>query len=243
LAPVPGTNVSGASWNSTSGELDVTTAGTTVQDLSINGVLRIQANNVVVKNVSVGVSGGYFAIEIDSGVSGTVIEDSTAYGTNGTDNGVQYAVQDVGTGTQMLRLNLYNCWECVNSSGVLQDSYIHNLASHSSAQDVSGSGGPITIRHNTMLNQQDQEAVVFCSYTNCTVDDNLIAGGAYAIYGGQDSSHPGSGAYVSITNNRFSTLYFSSCGQLGPDIHYDGSLAGDVWSGNIWDNTNQPITP
>jgi hypothetical protein len=75
------------------------------------------------------------------------------------------------------------------------------------------------------------------------VDDNLIAGGAYAIYGGQDSSQPGSGAHVVITNNRFSTLYFSSCGQLGYDIHFAGNLPGDVWSGNIWDGNDQTITP
>lgn len=244
LSPVPGTNVPGASWNATYGELNVTSAGTTVQNISMSdGVLHIQANNVTVKNVTASTS-GYYVVEIDAGISGTVIEDSTLYGlSNSGNNIVQYAVQDSGTGTQMLRLNMYNCWQCVNSSGVLADSYIHNLASHASAQDVSGSGGPITIRHNTMLNQQNQEAVVFCSYTHCTVDDNLIAGGAFAIYGGQDSAQPGSGAYVVITNNRFSTLYYSLCGQLGYAVHYAGNLAGDVWSGNIWDNNDQSIAP
>ena len=240
LAPVPGTNVPGATWNS--GELDVTTAGVTIQNIAINGVLRIEAGNVTVKNVTVSTSGGYFAVVINSGVSGTLIEDATIHGVNGSGQGVQYAVQDSGDSTQMMRLNMYNCWQCVNTSGLLKDSYIHDLAANSSAQDVSGSGSPITIEHNTMLNQQNSEAVVFCSYTHCTVDDNLIAGGSFAIYGGHDTSVAGSGAYVVITNNRFATLYFSQSGSSGYAADFAGTLPGDVWSGNVWDSNSQALS-
>jgi hypothetical protein len=65
-----------------------------------------------------------------------------------------------------------------------------------------------------------------------TIKDNLLAGGAYTLYGGLSgnqgaSSTPG----VTITGNRFSAMYYPNGGTYGPAAHV---WSGDVWSGNTW---------
>ena len=42
---------------------------------------------------------------------------------------------------------------------------------------------------------------------------------------------------IKITNNRFSPLYFSKSGYWGPLAAFNRSGTGNVWSGNVWDNT------
>ena len=41
-----------------------------------------------------------------------------------------------------------------------------------------------------------------------------------------------------MTGNRFSTLFFNTCGTFGRDVYMAPNV---VWSGNVWDNTNQVI--
>ena len=234
----------GTSWDPSQHTLTVTQNGTVISNISIgpDGAIWVEASNVTIKNVSVS-SAGYFAIVVRPGFSGTVIEDSALYGEDSGSNSTSYAVQDMGAGTQMLRLNMYNCWACVISSGLLQDSYIHDITANTSATDVSGIGSrTIKIVHNTLLNQLSGEYVIFCSDKNCTVNNNLLAGGGDTVEGGSGSGPGGnSGSNVVITNNRFSPLYFPDCGSIGDIVHFDPSVAGNAWSGNVWDNSNAAL--
>ena len=71
--------------------------------------------------------------------------------------------------------------------------------------------------------------------------DNLVAGGGYAIYGGQNAGGPQ--AYnIRITDNRFSTIYYPQCGAFGYITAFDDSAPGNDWSGNIWDTTGALVS-
>jgi hypothetical protein len=141
----------------------------------------------------------------------------------------------------MYRLNMYNCFECAHTGGLVQDSYIHDLVANNSASDVSGTGGSsLQVVHDTLLNQHSSEYVVFCPSTNCLVNDNLLAGGAFVIEGGGGSS-ANSSSNIVITGNRFSTLYFPSYGSQGDAVHFDNTDSENVWSGNVTDGTNQAL--
>ena len=72
---------------------------------------------------------------------------------------------------------------------------------------------------------------------NVTIDDNLLAGGGYTIYGGQGSK--GQPSHIVITKNRISTRFFRRGGQWGPAAYFSTHAAGDVWSGNVWDGTGR----
>ena len=74
---------------------------------------------------------------------------------------------------------------------------------------------------------------------NKTVSDNLLAGGAYTIYGGAASGSPTSN--IVIRDNRFGQLYFPHSGQYGPAYYFSTAGTGNTWSMNIWDTTGQAV--
>ncbi|MHA6758524.1 hypothetical protein [Streptacidiphilus sp. PAMC 29251] len=109
-----------------------------------------------------------------------------------------------------------------------------------------GNTGQLIIRHNTLLNPVavDQGASASIglfadtgSVANATVDDNWLAGGAYALYGG------GKGANgIKVTNNVFSTQYHPNSGFYGAVTAWNAGGAGNVWSNNRMSD-GRPVTP
>lgn len=226
--------------------ITITQAGAVVQNLKITGCIDVKASNVTIKNVEVisGVSGS-FCIFIESGISGTLIEDSTIHGQDSGNNSVEYAIRDWGNGTKVLRVNMYWCTECIQSGGAtVQDSYIHDIATIKGAHyedfyDGGGAPGGLNLQHNTLFNQQSQTAVMYSAadsgpVQNLTINNNLIAGGGYSIYGGN-------GTGIKITNNRFSTIFFPKVGQYGVAAYFDSSASGNIASGNVEDDTGASL--
>src|SRR5262249_24925740 len=111
-----------------------------------------------------------------------------------------------------------------------------------------GSGGELlTIRHNTVLNSMSQTDAIslfedFGRQYNRIIDDNLVAGGGYTIYGGANAGGAPT-SDIRITNNRIPRLYFQNGGTYGPLAAWSGSGSGNVWSGNVWDDSGQPVGP
>ena len=107
-----------------SGGLTVTTAGTVVDSLDIQGMLYIRASNVTVKRSRVTVA-GFAQIRIDAGLTGVVVEDTEVNGV-GTGNDGCYGIWGPGT---FLRNNIYNIENGIvpSSNSVVQDNYIHDL--------------------------------------------------------------------------------------------------------------------
>jgi hypothetical protein len=67
------------------------------------------------------------------------------------------------------------------------------------------------------------------------ITGNLFAGGGYPIYGGAAFGNTTSN--IKITNNHFSKIFFPKGGQWGIDAYFNATDPGNVWSGNIWDDT------
>jgi hypothetical protein len=124
--------------------------------------------------------------------------------------------------------------------GILEDSYIHDLemreGDHVNGITSNGGSSPFTIRHNTILNRFSQTDAIslfqdFNTQKNRLIEDNLVAGGGYSIYG---EGRKGESSNMRILNNRFSTIYFPNSGYWGPVAYFAAKNPGNEWHRNTW---------
>ena len=149
------------------------------------------------------------------------------------------------------------------SSCLIQDSYFHgtnlwpdasNLAHASSVREEQG----LTLRHNSLhcsytgpfVNGEIGCSADLTGYAdfapikNNTVDGNLFVaspGSAFCAYGGSTSGKPYSGDPTNGTNQKFTNNVFQrgsnrKCSSYGPVTNFNKSGAGNVWTGNTWDD-------
>ena len=259
LLSVPAQATSGPGWKwmtgTTDGYVEVAAAGAKISNLNIAGGLDISASNVTVSNVQVVNTGNNFGVSLRH-TSNVTIQNSTIYSPCNTGPlRLQVAIKDIygdSTGTVINADNIWNVGAGIQiSEGTVENNYVHNLG-YNTGDHVDGifsdaGQAPLTIIHNTVFDQLNQTDAIalfedFGPQFNVTVTNNLVAGGDYAIYGG---FNPGGAvpANIVITNNRISPLYFPNSGYYGTDAAVDAGVNGNIWSGNIWDNTGQPVTP
>jgi hypothetical protein len=147
-------------------------------------------------------------------------------------------ISGVSTGLQM-------------TDGDIEDNYIHDMgmASGDHINGTTSNAGSIKnllIQHNTVFNQFDQTDAIslfedFGAEHGVTINDNLVAGGGYSIYGGQNAGGA-TATNIKITNNMFSTKFYPNGGSFGP-MAAIGTGSGDVTTGNTWiDGPNQGKT-
>ena len=231
---------------SRSGNMTVTTDGAVIENIDLKGTIRIQARNVTIRNVKI-TSSDYWPLFVEG--TGATVEDSTIVGAGSS----QASIGDAGGNNVFRGLNLYGGADGIKiaNNSTLADSFIHDLARgeglHNDAVELSGTVG-IRILHNTILNSNSQTSAIFIGgnsspTTDVVVDSNLVAGGGYTIYGPKGDAGVGPSSNVRVTNNRFSTRYFSRSGSYGPLAYWeDGS--GNAWSGNVWldgPNAGSPV--
>jgi hypothetical protein len=235
-------------------EITVTEPNTTIEDLALEGAINIEADNTTVKDTRVTVNSGScgptdtcgnYGIRIAEGVTGTLIEDTEIT----TDPGVtvEHAIRNLGGETTTIR-RVYmegadsNIW----GAGTIEDSYgICQLAiSEDHVENIydGGGEGALILRHNTLLNPVEQTAVVFTTTDAgtlgpVTLEDNLMAGGGYTIYGGTDKSGSVPGPWI-VAGNRFSRKYYPNGGFYGLDAYFNEAVT--TWEGNVWDETLEP---
>ncbi len=195
----------------------VARSGQTISGKDVTGSIEVVGDNVTIKNTRVTNQGDSSnAIRVDSGVTGTLIEDSTLAG-QATSNAIQYAVANSGSGTRGLRLQMYNCSECWSGVGTLQDSYaisdgVITGAHYEAVYLPGGTSSPTDLEHNTLLNPHDQTAGIFGDdhawgpMHNVTINNNLVAAGGDngAIVTGCDGD---GNTNITVTNNRVSFAY------------------------------------
>ena len=254
LKSVPAQVSSGPGWyyNTATKAVIVTGNGTVLSGLSIPGVLTITASNVTVKNVQV-VAGGTFSIRLQH-TTGVTIENSTVSGQNATTGRVNVAIADVyGDSTGMvIKDNNVSFFRTAMqiSNGLVQGNYIHNpgyiAGDHTNGVVTNGGNGPMVIENNTIFNSLGQtDAISLDAATsglpvaNQTVENNLLAGGGYTIYAG--NGHGNTTSNIVIKGNRFGQHYYPKSGQFGPDVNFNPTGKGNLWSGNFWDTTGQAI--
>jgi hypothetical protein len=239
-----------------SGLITVTVAGLVIDARDITGCISVQANNVTIKRTRV--RGGFCGtnqIQIVPGYSGILIEDTEVDGMNQN----AFAAGIGGTGFTCLRCNVHNVGQGFNTGAdyptVIQDSYVHDLytccGSHNEDIYVGDSyPATLTIRHNNLQNAAGQTSAIslfadFGPIQQVRVDNNLLNGGGYTLYGGSScpKAYCTQTSSIVVTNNHFGRLFYANCGQYGPVTAFDPTRPGNVWSGNVWDDTGQPIAP
>ncbi len=240
---------SGTTLTLYTGPSNITTAGTTIKDAEITSPLTISANNVTIEdsdfnlaNTSVG------AVIIGSGATGALVEYDTIHGTDNTQAGnLDFAVENTHTSdgpnaVTIDHVDFYDGQRILYGPGTLQNSFcLDNVAvSGAHYECVYEGGGSVTINHNTLLTSFTQTAAIylstdFAALGTVVVTNNLLAGGGYTVYGG--GSTVGS---ETVTGNRFSRLYYANGGYWGPAAYMPSSY---TWSGNVWDDTGQSVSP
>ena len=115
----------------------------------------------------------------------------------------------------------------VGSNMVVQDSYIHDLYitanSHNDGMQSLGTTS-LTVRHNTIIVKDGATSAIILftgsasDMRNILIDNNLMAGGAYTVYGGNQSGSDVKSrvSNITISNNRISTQIFTRGGAYGP---------------------------
>ena len=253
LKSVPGQVHSGRGWyyNAPWKEVIVDGKGTVLSGLYITHNLRIDASDVTVKNVQV-VTGGNFGISLTH-TTGVTIENSTISGQNATSGRVSSAIDDVygdSTGMVIKNNNISYFRTAIQiSTGVVSGNYIHDpgylAGDHTNGFYTNGGTEPLTIENNTILAAWGTDTINLDAGTsgvpvaNKTVENNFLAGGGYAIYGGTSPANPTS--HIVIEGNRFGQQYYPQSGRYGPVAYFAPAGTGNAWSGNFWDTTAKAI--
>jgi hypothetical protein len=249
----------GTTLKAQTNNITVSTPGTTIKDVALEGSISVEANNTTIEDTDVTVNGtqagcndscGGRGIWIKPGVTGTVIQNVACHGgaLSGS-NVTQYCVMSNDSATTIKQLYAYNCTECLAGPMNLSNSFIDESGAtipgeHYEDIYYGGGAGPLIINHNTMLNQQGQTAVVFASVdfgnqTTLTITNNLMAGGGYVIYGGGSGSGGKVVGPVTISGNRFSREFYPDGGSYGVAAYMNEAVT--AWSGNVWDETLKTV--
>ncbi|MDW4906541.1 hypothetical protein RB628_14650 [Streptomyces sp. ADMS] len=232
------------------GHWAVRTNGLVIRGWDITGSLDIYANNVTVIDTKI-TSDNWWGINLRPGYSGLKVLHTTitAVPGKGPDNGgVDYAVSNMGgSSIEVGWCDISVFGDALSmGQGNLHDNYVHDIEpfinlggewQHTNTV-ISGGGntGHLIIRHNTLLNATSLEQGASGSIglfadtgavRNVTVDDNWIAGGAYALYGGSTGA-----TGIRVTDNIFSTQYHPASGGHGVVAHWNAGGAGNVWRNN-----------
>jgi hypothetical protein len=163
----------------------------------------------------------FHQVTIENGYSGVIIEDTEIDGQNtqesvSPDDGYGLCC----SGFTALRLNVHGNVVGITTGGttlapvVIQDSWIHDLhqtsASHNEDFLTNGDTVGLTIRHNRLDIGINEVAAIFLQgyfspVQNVLIDNNLLNGGGFTMYGGCDgrNTYGSQCQNISFTNNRF----------------------------------------
>jgi hypothetical protein len=179
----------------------VTTNNAVISGRDIAGTLRIEANNVTVRDCRIAEI-SFYCVIIPAEYSGAVIEycDITT-ALNGIAGSGTFRYNDISHVE-----NGINVW----GPSLIEHNYIHDLDRASDDPHYDGieldGGGAATIRHNTVINSNTQTAALMLnnelgSVSGTIVDNNYLAGGGYTIYSDGRKSTDNPIENVSFTDN------------------------------------------
>jgi hypothetical protein len=244
----------GATLSAYTGPCTITTANTVIDAKTINCDVIIKAAGVTITRSQINgriisTSGGSVAIT-DSNIDGGNQETFPAVGQ-----------QNIS----LLRVNVVGGQHSVQcyANCSLTDSYLHAQTQPAGGGHVnafiSNGGSNFVLTHNTLWctvtptgtgGGCTADASLFGDFgtiTNATFEGNLFkansSGAGYCTQAGYNpgKNYPNS-TFVVYRNNVFERGSNGKCGIWGPVTAFNSSAAGNVWSGNAWDNGGA-ITP
>lgn len=259
LRTVPGQVTSGTGWHWDSrGWVEIDGSGAVFSGFSVPaGGIDVTASNVTISNCQITETGDGWAVGLRSTANVTIshntISSPSQSGTNRLANGIRDIFGD-SDGVQIIGNNIFHANSGINhfdQGGLIKDNYIHDMGflsgDHVNGIQLGSGAGPLmTIQHNTIFNQIDQTDAVMLATddgpeTNRVVDNNLLAGGGYCVYGaGGPQDVP---TNIKFTNNHFARLFFPNCGSFGATAYVSTDASkGNYFTGNIWDDTGSPVS-
>ena len=138
----------------------------------------------------------------------------------------------------------------------IEDSYLHDWTyvdgAHQTAIGSNG-GHNFTIVHNNVECRSDGCSAALSLYgdfapiNDVTIERNLFnTNGSYCTYAGSTGVASGKpyphGTNIRYRNNLFGKKYMPQCGIYGPVISWENN-AGNVWTGNAWQDGSGPVDP
>jgi hypothetical protein len=234
------------------GPSTISTPGTVIDGKTM-GCVRVTAPGVIIRKSKISCNSGYAVLSGDGDYTGTplTVEDSEVDCKNLGGNGFGEA------NIVVRRVNVHGCENGldINQNITVEESYIHDLYNQGSAhtdgaQLASGhyesgvlkpAARNVTFLHNTIYGMGfdgsfGTSAIISNSGgdQNVLIQNNLLAGGAVAIYCEQ---------HAKGTNYRVLDNHFSS--KFGPKVGFYGvstECSDETQSGNVYHETGQPVT-
>ncbi len=248
--------------------ITVTEPGTVIEGLHlIDACISVRADDVVIRNVRITAAPlcGSNLINVGFDQTGVLIEDVELDGLDST--GFAAAIGDQGYTCRRCDIHSIGVGAVLNF-GTIEDSWIHDLfedfdeskggLSHNETIISNGDpgerdGAPArasVIRRNNLSNPHGQTSAIslfgdFGPIRDVLVEQNLLNGGGYVVYGGSTPGKPfaDQAADVRVLGNHFGTDFFERGGAFGPVSDFDSAAPGNVWSGNVWADTGDPVNP
>jgi hypothetical protein len=158
----------------------------------------------------------------------------------------------------------YGCLRCdvhhtgtgihVGNNAVIEDSYTHDFIYTDGAHGAGigmgqGHGNNSKVIHNNIQCNRLAGQTQICSsalslYDEPTLDNVLVQNnllntvGGYCTYGGGTN-----GTNIRYLDNRFGKKFHPDCGGYGPVAVFYTANAGNVWSGNEWEDGSGTVDP
>jgi hypothetical protein len=229
-----------------SGCVTADTPGQVIENVSIKDcTIDVSARDVVIRNVKIVIDDPEKWAVIVRNPGSATIDHVDISGVDSADHDVQYAVLSQTTKSiKVSHANLSNCSNCIQGDYVVaSDNYIHDVGGPPSAHldgilCISNYGCHLSADHNTVLSKGIAIALYgdFGTPVDSIISNNLVGGGSYTLYGGTAKS-----TNVHITNNRISRAIHPKGGIWGPLAYVYPHNLGNTITGNIWDDTGEPV--
>ncbi len=252
LRRVPQDLTSGPGWTwDPRGWLQVTGHGAVVEQLEVSGPIDVTGKDVTVRDNVILSSGETWGVALRHTTNATIAGNTI--GAAGLSPRLLVGIKDIygdAIGTSVTANDIAGTSTGIQiGSGLIRDNYIHDLGmttgDHVNGITSNGSRQRLVIEHNTVLNPFDQTDAIglfqdFGVEADRLITGNLLAGGGYTIYAG-DNRRFGVTHDIKIIGNRISKLYFPTGGSYGPLSAFDPQGAGNEWARNVWDEDGSPV--
>jgi hypothetical protein len=227
-----------------SGSLTIDEDGKVVEGLDLRGSITVKASDVVIRDCKL--TNDATAIRFDQGTN-LLVERVTLVGSSAKT--LDGAIQASGDIT-VRRVQISGFGEGIDvygAGGLIQDNLMINMA-NADGKLMDGieawEAKHLVIRHN-LIEMPDGNSVIKLPLDvpvpggdDVLIENNLLAGGGYTVYGGYDPPNQNpSYTHVRFIANRFSTKFGPKCGFYGPGAFIESDLSHD----NVWHETGAPL--
>lgn len=250
MTRVPEDRTSGPGWKWDARGYVSISSGAVAENLVIAGNIEVEGSAVTVRNCWVRATGEIWGIGLRH-TAGVVVQN-VQIGEIGKPR-LLVGVKDIygdSRGTVIQASNIVNASTAIQIyEGRIEGNYLHDPAmvagDHVNGVTSNGGTGLLEIRRNTIFNPIEQTDAIglfqdFGIEANRLIENNLLAGGAYVLYAG-DNRRFGRTNHIVVRGNVFSKRFFPNGGAFGPVTAFDPAGVGNAWADNVWDETGESV--